>query len=364
MNKLINMVLLYGGKSLEHEISLRSAASILMELDTQKYNIIPIGMDKNGQFYVNDYQDMLNYSDCLPVSTTNSRHLSSLLYNGGLAVDADIVFPIVHGPLYEDGALQGLLELSNTAYVGCDVLSSAICMDKEMTRRIVCNQHIKSAATRSISWYSSAQERQNFCQQVIAEFGWPLFVKPCSLGSSVGTHKVHNKNDLTNAITDALRYDNRVLVEQAIPGREIEIAVLENITLQTAPKVSVPGEICPLHQHGFYSYAAKYLESDKTQLIIPALLDAQTIEQLQAMAKEIFVTLRCKGMARIDFFIHQTTHEIYFNEINSIPGFTSISMYPKMWQATGLKYADLLDELIKLGLKHYHCRQQLIHDYR
>ncbi len=232
----INLVLLYGGKSGEHEISLISAASVLANLDVNKYQIIPIGMDKEGRFYQNDYQELLAFKDSLPVITPHSRPLASLLVDGRLVVDAEVAFPVVHGPLYEDGCLQGILEHAGVAYVGCDVLSSAIGMDKDMARRLVCNNGIRSARYRVLSWYSSALERQQFCQQVVAELGWPLFVKPCSLGSSVGIHKAKNPAELIHAIDDALRYDETILVEECIPGREIELAVLEGATPSSATK--------------------------------------------------------------------------------------------------------------------------------
>jgi D-alanine-D-alanine ligase len=358
-----NLLLLYGGKSGEHEISLISAASVLAHLDPDKFNIIPVSMDKNGCFYQNDYQELLAFKNSLPVKTSRSIPLTSLLVDGRLAVDAEVVFPVVHGPLYEDGCLQGLLELAGVAYVGCDVLSSAIGMDKDMARRIACTNGIRSARYQLLSWHSTAAEKQLFCQQVAADLGWPLFVKPCSLGSSVGIHKVTNPAELTNAVEDALRYDETILVEEFLTGREIELAVLENLA-SSGPKVSIAGEICVNHADGFYSYTAKYLESNQTELHIPAKLDEKILRQLQAMAAEIFKRLKCKGMARVDFFVNDQTGDIYFNEINTLPGFTSISMYPKLWQASGLTYQNLLNELVDLAMTHQRCRQQLVTNYQ
>lgn len=360
----INLVLLYGGKSGEHEISLISAASVLAHLDANKYHIIPVGMDKEGRFYQNDYQELLAYKESLPVVTPRSRPLASLLVDGQLAVEAEVVFPVVHGPLYEDGCLQGLLKLAGVAYVGCDVLSSAISMDKDMARRLACNNEIRSARYRLLSWHSSAQEKQQFCQQVVAELGWPLFVKPCSLGSSVGIHKVKNNEELARAIEDALRYDETILVEEYISGKEIELAILEATVPFTVPRVSLAGEICVNHADGFYSYTAKYLESNQTELHVPAKLDEGITKQLQGIAAEIFTRLKCRGMARVDFFVNEQTGGIYFNEINTLPGFTSISMYPKLWQASGLRYPELLDELVSLAMTHQRCRQQLVTSYQ
>lgn len=363
MSKPVNLVLLYGGKSGEHEVSLASAASVLRNLDTEKYHIIPIAMDKNGLFHVHEYTNLLTYKDKLPVVTKESKPLPSLIANGKLAVDAELVFPVVHGPLYEDGCLQGLLELAGVAYVGCDVLSSALGMDKDMARRLTCINGLKSAQYRVLSWHSTQQERQDFCSQVAAELDWPLFVKPCSLGSSVGIHKAKNMVELINAVDDALRYDEEILVEQFIQGREIELSVLENTNPSATPRVSIAGEIKVHHLDGFYSYTAKYLESTKTDLVIPAQLSDKVHARLKKAAADIFTRLKCKGLARVDFFVNEETEEIYFNEINTLPGFTSISMYPKLWQATGIEYSQLLDELIQLATIHQNCRKHLVTNY-
>jgi len=364
MQNPIKVVLLYGGKSGEHEISLISAASVLANIDINRYEVIPIGMDKEGRCYVNDYQELLSFNDALPVVTARSRPLDSLMKNGKLAVEADVVFPVVHGPLHEDGSLQGLLELAGVAYVGCDVLSSAIGMDKDMARRLVTSVGVKAARYRSFSWHMPVSEMKSFCQKTVEDLGWPLFVKPCSLGSSVGIHKANTMPELIAAIEDARRYDDEILVEEFIKGREIELAVLENASSHAHPKVSLPGEIRVNHADGFYSYTAKYLESGQTDLLIPAALNADMIARLQEAASNIFVNLKCKGMARVDFFVDDQNNEIYFNEINTLPGFTSISMYPKMWQATGLSYVALIDELISLAMIHHHCRQQLVTHYQ
>lgn len=363
MSKPLNLVLLYGGKSGEHEISLISAASVLTHLDAEKYNIIPVAMDKEGQFHLHQYQDLLVYKEKLPVVTEHSKPLMSLLINGRLSVDADVVFPVVHGPLYEDGCLQGMLELSGVAYVGCDVLSSSIGMDKDMARRIVCVNGLKSANYKLLSWHAPVSERQRFCQEVAEEFDWPLFVKPCAMGSSVGIHKAKNMAELLVAVDDALRYDEEILVESFISGREIELSVLESTVPAGEPRVSIAGEIRVNHPDGFYSYSAKYLESGHTDLIIPAALSQNLYEQLKRAAADIFIRLKCKGMARVDFFVNDKTETIYFNEVNTLPGFTSISMYPKLWQASGLSYPELLDELIRIAMVHQNCRQHLVTNY-
>ena len=360
----VNLLLIYGGNSGEHEVSLVSASSVLANLDPTRYRIIPVGIDKEGNCFVNDYTELLNHKKSLPVVTANSRPIAGLLTNGRLAVDADVVFPVMHGPLYEDGCLQGLLELANVAYVGCGVLSSAIGMDKDMARRIVGINGIKAARYRVLTWQPKLDENEQICKQIAEDLGWPLFVKPCSMGSSVGIHKANNMPELIAAIADARRYDDEILVEEFIEGREIELAVLESSTPNTSPKVSLPGEIKVNHPDGFYSYSAKYLESSSTDLLVPAKLDEQIISRLQEAAANIFVDLKCKGMARIDFFVNDQSGEIYFNEINTIPGFTPISMYPKMWQASGISYNLLLDRLISLAIARHDCRQQLVRHYQ
>lgn len=362
MSKLIKLILLYGGKSGEHEISLISAASVLAHLNPEIYHIIPIAMDKEGGFHLHQYQDLLTYPNALPVVTENSQILSSFLINGQPAVAADIVFPIVHGPLYEDGCLQGLLELAGVAYVGCDVLGSAIGMDKDVARRLACHDDLQCAQYKVLSWQASSSQKKSFCEEVVAEFGWPLFVKPCAMGSSVGIHKVNTMDELVFAIEDALKYDEEILVESFVKGREIEISVLENAE-SIYPKVSVAGEIKVHHPDGFYSYSAKYLESEKTELLIPALLSEHLHQKIKMAAADIFIRLKCKSMARIDFFVDDSTETLYFNEINTLPGFTPISMYPKLWQESGLAYSDLLDELIRLALNHQQSRLQKVTNY-
>lgn len=208
------------------------------------------------------------------------------------------------------------------------------------------------------------QRKQAFCQELINDFGLPLFVKPCSLGSSVGIHKAKTPEELVNAVNDALRYDEAILVEEYIAGREIELSVLENAQTASEPLVSVAGEIKVNHADGFYSYTAKYLESEATELHIPANLSVSLLERLQKTAKDIFLRLKCKGMARVDFFVNEQTNQIYFNEINTLPGFTPISMYPKLWDASGLCYPDLLDKLVELAMRHHRCKQQLVTNYQ
>lgn len=365
MSNLKNLVLLYGGRSGEHEISLLSAASVLRNLDTNFYNIIPIGMDKAGRCYLNNYQELLEYSDSLPVQTKNSKTIASLLIDGKFIIEDAVVLPIVHGPLYEDGCLQGLLELANVAYVGCNVVSSAVAMDKEMTKSIFSrSENFKMARYKILHYRQTQVNLEDFCAQTIKELGLPVFVKPNTLGSSVGIHKAKTLNELINAIQDASKYDETVLIEEAIVGREIEFAVLENSADSLAPIVSVPGEIKVRHKDEFYSYTAKYIESDQTDLIIPAVMHDDLLRKFQSVAAEIFIRLKCTGLARIDFFLKQDTQEIYFNEANTLPGFTTISMYPKLLQYSGIGYKDLLNKLIELAISRKEYRENLVTDYK
>lgn len=364
MADLLNLVLLYGGKSGEHEISQISAASVLAHLDKQKYRIFPIGMGKDGCYYLNDYDELITHGKVLPIKTSKFRQLDSLLINDKFVLNADLVFPMVHGPLYEDGCLQGVLELADVAYVGCNVLASAITMDKDIARRILIEDGIKFARYKTLLWHEKDENLRAFCEKVVSEFGWPLFVKPNVLGSSVGVHKVSNREDLLLAIADARRYDDSVLIEEAIVGREIELAVLENDNPTLPPKISVPGEIKVNHKDGYYSYTAKYTESEETDLLIPALMSQELQVELQNLAAKIFISLKCTGLARIDFFVNDVTNEIYFNEVNTLPGFTSISMYPALWQYSGLAYKDLLDNLVSLALNHKKRRRNLVTDYK
>lgn len=364
MSGLINLVLLYGGKSGEHEVSLVSAASILSALDVTRYNIIPVSIAKDGCYFLNNYEELLMYKQALPVKTAHSRSLKSLVVDGTFAIAADVVFPIVHGPLYEDGCLQGVLEHAGVAYVGCDVKSSAMGMDKDLARRIVSLIGVRSTSYRVLRGLDALEDIDAFCQQTATQLGWPLFVKPCSLGSSVGIHKVNTISTLKDAINDARRYDEEVLIEAYVEGREIEVAVLEHPHSTRLPKVSIPGEIRSMHPDGFYSYRAKYIEHAQSELLFPAPLNEKVTQQVQQMAGEIFTALKCRGMARVDFFVQEQAETIYFNEINTIPGFTPISMYPKLWDVSGLAYKDLLNELIDLALTRQKQRQQLITHYQ
>ena len=360
----LKLILLYGGRSGEHEISLQSAASVLMHLNTEHYDVMPIGMDKQGRLYINDAEVLRKYHPkLLPVALPDARPLPSLIVDGQLAVDASVIFPMMHGPLCEDGALQGLFDLADIAYVGSDVLSSAVCMDKDIARRCVDVDGVLSIRYHVLPYTTSIDEDQARCEAAVQDLGLPLFVKPAALGSSVGIHRVETLDALRAAVCDARQYGPTVLVEEFIAGREIELAVLEHEGLEGLPDVSVPGEIMFDHADGFYSYAAKYVECEQTKLCIPADLDEACIRKLQEAAATIFTQLRCGGLTRIDFFVQRETGAIYFNEANTLPGFTSMSMFPSLWEASGLAYAELLDRLIRQAELRQSRRMMFVTDY-
>jgi D-alanine-D-alanine ligase len=361
---LIKVALLYGGRSGEHEISLQSAASVLMNLDPARYHVMPIGIDKQGRLHLHDAKTLRKqHLDALPVNSNDATFLPGLIHEGQFVVDASVVFPMVHGPLYEDGALQGLLDLAGVAYVGCDVLSSAMGMDKDIARRLAAVEGVTPIRYHRLPYTSSVAQDKTWCEAAVRDLGFPLFVKPTMLGSSVGIHRADTMEELLHAVGDARQYDRTVLVEEFIEGREIELAVLEHEGLEGLPDVSVPGEIQVSHADGFYSYTAKYVECSQTRLCIPAELNETLTRRLQVAAAEIFMRLHCGGLARIDFFVQDRTKNIYFNEINTLPGFTSNSMFPKLWEASGLSYAALLDRLIRLAEARQASRQALTTDY-
>lgn len=364
MAQTIRLVILYGGQSGEHEISLKSAASVISNLDPSRYTIIPIGMDKTGCCYINDYHELLKYKDSLPVQTDQSKPIPALIKSGQFIIDADVVFPVVHGPLYEDGCLQGLLHMANIAYVGCDTLSSAVGMDKDIARRLAKLSGIESAMYEVVPSNLPKNELEKRSSQLFDQFKKPLFVKPCNLGSSVGIHKVETLKELESAIIDAGRFDTEIIVEEYIKGREIELAVLGSDEAFKAPEVSAPGEISVSHRDGFYSYAAKYIDSAQTKLTIPANLSDSVAEQLKQQARTVFTALKCQGMARVDFFYNDELNRIIFNEINTIPGFTTISMYAKLWQHEGIEFSELLNRLIHLALTRFQSENQLITHYQ
>jgi D-alanine-D-alanine ligase len=269
----------------------------------------------------------------------------------------DVVFPVVHGPLCEDGTLQGLLEMADVPYVGAGVLASAVGMDKDVAKRLARDAGlpiVPFVTLRKGDWQLRAQE---LSQRIERELGFPAFIKPSNMGSSVGVHKVKSASELRAAVEDAFRYDVKVLAEKAVDAREIEFAVLENPRYGEAPLVSIAGEINPKHE--FYSYEAKYLDENGADMAIPAHLTEAQLDQGKKIAAATFAALECEGMARVDLFLDRKTGAYFLNEVNTIPGFTHISMYPKLWEASGIGYSELLTRLIELAIARHSRKTQL-----
>jgi D-alanine-D-alanine ligase len=349
--KRLRVGVLFGGRSGEHEVSLASAASVIRGLDPDKYEAIPIGITKEGHWLIGaGAQKMLpevlrGGQRVMMTADPTDAALVPLDRSGG-GTRLDVVFPVMHGTYGEDGTIQGLLDLAGLPFVGAGVLGSAIAMDKDVAKRL-----LQAAKIPVVPWVAvpRTQWEQNPAeveQTVENKFQYPLFVKPATLGSSVGMTKVHSREELAPALNLAAEFAQKILVERAMVAREIEVSVLGN----SEPAASVPGEIVPHRE--FYDYAAKYLE-EGTQLLIPAKLKPAQVEKFQKLAVDAFRALELSGMARVDFFLEKEGGKIYLNEANTIPGFTSISMYPKLWEASGIPFRDLIDKLIELALEQH-----------
>jgi D-alanine-D-alanine ligase len=355
------VAVIYGGRSAESEISAQSAASVIAHLDRTRYDIVPIYIDQRGAFHRQTLPALSAHQPAsLPVdSDSQSMMLAARpgqLFQSSEA-GVDVVLPIMHGPLCEDGSIQGLLELADMPYVGSRVLGSALCMDKDLAKRLVQAEGIAIVpyvTVRAPDWEIA---RAAQLQRIEGEIGYPAFVKPATLGSSVGVSRATSHDELVAAITHALGYDEKVLVEQAVQAREIEFAVLAAEDPAAPPEISVPGEIAA--HDAFYSFERKYIEAGGAELHVPAELDEATLAKGRDSVRRIFRALECEGMARIDFFLDKHSGELYFNEVNTIPGFTAISMYPKLWEASGLSYGRLLDRLVSDALRRHARRSKL-----
>lgn len=371
MSKKIHVGLLFGGRSGEHEVSLASAVSVFNALDKSRYDITLIAIDKDGRWLLPDPKHLLAHAEnpmLVKLSKTtgafgvvpypSETQMVPLEKSGPKAPRVDVMLPILHGTFGEDGTVQGLLELSQIPYVGSGVLGSAIGMDKDVTARLLQEAGIPVVPTMLLRKSAFRENPSALEEKVLKNFEFPFFVKPANAGSSVGVHKVKNKEALRAALEDAFTFDLKVLAQKGVDARELEVSVLGN----DKPKASIVGEIVPKHE--FYSYEAKYIDENGAELHIPAKNVApETLAKIQNLAVQAFQTLECRGMARVDFFLDRKTNDVYLNEVNTIPGFTSISMYPKMWEASGLKYAQLLDELIRLALEHHQERALLKTSY-
>jgi D-alanine-D-alanine ligase len=375
--KKIRVGVIYGGRSSEHEVSIASAAAVVQNLDKQRYEPVPIRIEKDGRWVI---------ADRLPASSSaaevigegkspggqrlargGGREAHLIAYPGDeqiltitrgstpsiIGLGLDVVFPVLHGPYGEDGTVQGLLELANVPYVGAGVLASSVGMDKAVSKLVFAAKKLPMANYLVVLRDSWTTNPAPISAAVEAELGYPVFVKPANLGSSVGISKVKTAADLKTAVDLAGEYDRKIVIEAAVAyAREIEVAVLGN----DQPEASVPGEIIPSRE--FYDYEAKYLDDD-SRLVIPAELPENVAAEVQRLAIEVFLALDCAGMARVDFLMNGRSGKLYVNEINTIPGFTTISMYSKMWAASGVPYPQLLDRLIALARERHTEKQQL-----
>jgi D-alanine-D-alanine ligase len=361
MSKKLQVAVLFGGKSAEHEVSLQSARSIVNALDKNKYEVTLIGIGKDGKWYLNDTSKALLESKNPKLLKLNSASENVTLVPGSggnqlvtiggsqPARSVDVVFPVLHGTYGEDGTVQGLLKLAGVPFVGPSVLGSAIGMDKDVVKRLLKEAGIPVA--RGFAFKRSEIKKISF-DSIVSQIGLPVFVKPANAGSSVGVSKVTSAAEFASAVAKAFRYDSKIIVEEGIDGRELECSVLGN----EDPIASVPGEVIP--QHEFYSYEAKYIDQNGANLKIPASLPAETVKRIQELAVKTFQVLCCEGMARVDMFLTKDDR-LLINEINTIPGFTNISMYPKLWEATGMPFPELLDRLIQLAIERFEREQNL-----
>lgn len=341
--------MLFGGRSGEHEVSLASAASIIRGLDPNKYEAVPIGITKEGHWLVGAggqkmLPEVLKSGQRVVMSADPSETALISLDSGTHGQKLDVIFPVIHGTFGEDGTMQGLLELAGLPFVGAGVLGSAIGMDKDVAKRLMQVAGIPVVPWIAVQRADWERDPKTIRRAVEEKFKYPVFVKPATLGSSVGMTKVHSRAELGTALDLAAEFAMKILVERAVSAREIEVSVLGNHD----PQASIPGEIVPHRE--FYDYAAKYLE-EGTQLLIPAKLKKPEIKKVQALAVTAFKALELSGMARVDFFIEKRGGKVFLNEVNTIPGFTSISMYPKLWEANGIPFRELITRLIELALE-------------
>ena len=351
MKKKLNITLIFGGKSAEHEVSLRSAAAVYSNLNNKKFNISSIFINKTGQWKNVE-------SPLLSLRELNQGRFSSFLPWGKSSqtekIKSDVYFPLLHGPFGEDGTIQGLFELADVPYVGAAVLASALGMDKAITKSICREKGLPVVRYEVIMAENWKKQKEGILENIKKGFQIPFFIKPANMGSSVGITKVYHSSKIESAVEKAFQYDRKILIEEGISGRELECSVLGN----EDSRASLPGEIIPFRD--YYDYKDKYIEG-KTSFRIPAKLPQDIIQEIQSLAVKAFKAIDCSGMARVDFFLQEKSNKIFFNEINTIPGFTEISMYPKLWEVSGLAFPDLLEELIRLALKKHGQRKRNIH---
>jgi D-alanine-D-alanine ligase len=353
MQNKLNVVVVFGGKSGEHEVSLMSATNVINAMDKSKYNIYTVGITKQGKWmlYQGPVEKLQDSSWEQEASKLDSKELVELLLSpmldGNQKSKIDAIFPVLHGPNGEDGTIQGFFEMLNIPYVGCGVIGSALGMDKAISKQLFIDAGLNVADYVLTYKYEIKENLQAVIAKIECKFQYPMFVKPVNMGSSVGITKAHDRDELEKGLQEAARYDRKILVEEFIKGSEIECAVLGN----NYPEASGAGEIIPSKE--FYDYEAKYFDDGKSTLIIPARLTEQEEGSIKEAAVRAFKALDCCGLARVDFFLDRSTGKVYINEINTIPGFTKISMYPKLWDNAGLGYSELINKLIELAIERH-----------
>jgi D-alanine-D-alanine ligase len=350
-SRKLRVGVLFGGRSGEHEVSLASAASIIRGLDPQKYEAVPIGITKEGHWLIGEgaqkmLPEVLRTGQRVVMSADPTESALMPIDGSARGQKLDVIFPVIHGTFGEDGTMQGLLELAGLPFVGAGVLGSAIGMDKDVAKKLMQVAGIPVVPWIAVQRADWERDPKAIRRAIEKKFKYPVFAKPATLGSSVGMTKVHSRAELGPALDLAAEFAMKIMIERAVSAREIEVSVLGNHD----PRASIPGEIVPHRE--FYDYAAKYLE-EGTQLLIPAKLKKSEVKKVQAMAVTAFRALELSGMARVDFFIEKRGGKIFLNEVNTIPGFTSISMYPKLWEANGIPFRELISKLIDLALEQH-----------
>ena len=363
--------LIFGGRSGEHEVSLMSAKGIMSAIDKDKYEVVLIGITKEGHWLASG-DPMQALSSGISTRSKPAALLAEPSQRGLMRLEEeesegaltavrlgqlDVIFPILHGPYGEDGTVQGLLELAGIPYVGAGVTASAVGMDKALFKDILSAHNLPIVPHRVVKRKIWEQKPGEIVTQIEAEIGYDCFVKPANLGSSVGISKAHNRAELQAALDEAARYDRKMIVEVAIDAREIEVSVLGN----DEPIASVPGEIVPCNE--FYDYAAKYLDGE-SELLVPAPIPDHTSELIRQLAVKAYLAIDCAGMARADFLLDRQTDQVYINEVNTLPGFTPISMYPKLWEASGISYPELIDRLIQLAIERHDDKSRSATSYQ
>lgn len=350
----IKLGLLFGGRSSEHEVSIMSAKSIFDAIDKNKFEIYPVAITRDGRWLspklsrqvLKEGMITSEEEQVVLIAEPEAAKLIGIKGDLNLKVTCDLFFPVLHGPFGEDGTIQGLLETAGVPYVGAGVTASAVGMDKSIMKELFQVKGLPQGKFKVVYRYQLQEDLKKIIEEIEEVFEYPCFVKPANLGSSVGISKVHNREEMPVALNKAAEHDRKLIIEEFIDGRELEVSVLGNDYVETA----LAGEIIPTRE--FYDYEAKYI-TDDSKLLIPAPLSSEDMEEIRRLAKEVYQAIDCQGFARVDFFIERQSGKILVNEINTIPGFTRISMYPKLWEATGLPYSKLIDRLIELGLERH-----------